>query len=169
MEEMQAEALQSDGNVEVDVMMQERAALQDLVKEFVSVATTGVRCVYIDLSTGGMANSEYSLDQSLTHLSVSLENGNAFSCGLQKVREVHLYDELGIQLPALDRFSEAERSRAILVQVEGPDGDQQWLCLLEATMEAAERFLTCIEILRLYAADVHGAQSSNSQDALEMR
>lgn len=157
------EAMQdgSGSKVETENLMQERASLQELVKDFVASATIGVRCIYIDLSSGGMANAEYMIDPSLTSLTVSLLNGGSFSSAMTKITEVHLYTEFGLQLPVMQRLPDHDRNRAVLVQVQGPDNDQQWLCILEKSSEAAERFLTCIEILRLYASDMEGKRRTS--------
>lgn len=156
MEEMHGK---SDNSEQV---IAERDALQEVVKQFVRAACRGVQCIYIDLSSGGSASAQYKIDDSLTTMTVTLASGGSFECSLDKIKECTLYEEFGTQLPVLQRLTPEHQKRTILVECQGPEGagDSQWLCLLEASSDMADRFVTCLEILRLYGVSQTSAQGN---------
>jgi len=133
--------------------LEQKKKVQVMVKEFVNIAVGGVRCTYVDFQSGGMAKATYFIDSKIQTFRVTLDGDQGeFSCEFTKILEAQCYGDLGVQLPSIQRIPVEDQKRALLIECQGPQQAAQWLCILEETREKAERFVTCVEILKMYAA-----------------
>lgn len=162
---------------------QDRERLRVLVRTFVTNAEQGITCGVMDLQTGAIEAAEYTVDKALRVFAVRLceppmqwsrqwhcgaganqEQGHAFE--IERITDVLLEDDLPLQLrePLREVTDETTRERLVLIRYAPAGGRPTGLaCLVEQDLKACANFLTCMNILRLYA-DRDGCQKQVGQE-----
>mmetsp|Transcript_117182 Transcript_117182/g.250404 ORF Transcript_117182/g.250404 Transcript_117182/m.250404 type:complete len:196 (-) Transcript_117182:84-671(-) len=136
---------------------QEKARLKLMVRSFSSSAVRGVRCSVVNLQSGSIELGEYSIDRDLGELTLGPVDGRNITFGIGSIADVFREQDLApaLRTPALSRVSEDKRSRMVVIQYLGDDKQSCLVALLEADRRACETFVTCLNILRLYAEAGH--------------
>eukprot|EP00921_Rhytidocystis_pertsovi_P014938 GHVQ01023954.1.p1 GENE.GHVQ01023954.1~~GHVQ01023954.1.p1 ORF type:complete len:285 (+),score=46.52 GHVQ01023954.1:731-1585(+) len=145
----------------------EKLRLQVLVKSFAKSAVAGVSCRTVDSATGRQLDSKYTLDKSLTTFTVVQDSGKLISWHMSQLQEVYSHDDL-LQSANTEFLAHEEgilslyveqKDRLVVLEymAENSPGDYlQRICLIEqssdcSAVEARDRFVTCMKILRLYS------------------
>mmetsp|Transcript_57164 Transcript_57164/g.69842 ORF Transcript_57164/g.69842 Transcript_57164/m.69842 type:complete len:186 (+) Transcript_57164:38-595(+) len=133
---------------------QEKARLKLLVRNFTSTAIRGVCCGWIDLSTGKVYEATYFIDRWLHFFTV--ESGDAQGRWSQKIAISSIKGILRAEeLPygkLQAAFQPSVRDRLLLVQFESNNKDEE-IAITEADVLHCDTFVTCMNILRLYATN----------------
>eukprot|EP00437_Effrenium_voratum_P045017 CAMPEP_0181471126 /NCGR_PEP_ID=MMETSP1110-20121109/38912_1 /TAXON_ID=174948 /ORGANISM="Symbiodinium sp., Strain CCMP421" /LENGTH=184 /DNA_ID=CAMNT_0023596131 /DNA_START=20 /DNA_END=571 /DNA_ORIENTATION=+ len=143
----------NNSNISEDERRKEKARLKLLVRNFTSTSIRGVTCSWVDFATGKVEPAEYSIDRWLRFLTLEQHMPGGMS-RLQKIEIGSIRDViLGKELPAarLPGLSDAVRQRLLILQFQDPDGYDQDVAIAEVDALHCQNFVTCMNILRLYA------------------
>jgi len=132
--------------------MKEKARLQELVKGFAKRAVHGVACQIVDVATGRINPAAYEIDRQLRRLRVVPKDPDVpiRAHNISRIRDSFSIEAGEASVPPAVRSAlvEEQQRRLVLISFE----DAPMLCLLEASIAERERFVTCLKILRLFAA-----------------
>eukprot|EP00930_Biecheleria_cincta_P007008 TRINITY_DN108144_c0_g1_i1.p1 TRINITY_DN108144_c0_g1~~TRINITY_DN108144_c0_g1_i1.p1 ORF type:complete len:222 (+),score=58.60 TRINITY_DN108144_c0_g1_i1:38-667(+) len=137
----------------------EKDRLRSLVHKFTAEALKGVDCTLVDPQTGAKMQAVYRIDSEVRWLCFTAKESSLPLASLQLpwITRLAAY----VELPSQDQeellgcLGPSEAARCVEVSSVGSAGKGQELqraILVMQDMPDAERFLTCIEVLRLYAA-----------------
>lgn len=142
-----------------DMRQAEKARLKLMVRSFASNAVRGIQCEIVDLDTGRVEAAQYNIDRSLRMFTLTPSNpvGSAMESifSIARITDVFKDEDVsafsdGAPLGFV-KLSEASRKRLVVLR---HTVDQDRICLvgfLEPDSVSRETFITCMNILRLYA------------------
>ena len=135
-----------------DARREEKARLKLLVRNFTSTAIRGVSCGCVDLVTGKVYDATYFIDRWLHFLTV--ESGGtqgrwSLKVAIGSIKGILRAEELpyGTLQISLQPFV---RKRLLVLKFESNSNEQE-IAITEADVLHCETFVTCMNILRLYA------------------
>ena len=138
-----------------DARREEKARLKLLVRNFTSTAIRGVSCGCVDLVTGKVYDATYFIDRWLHFLTV--ESGGAQGMWSLKVAIGSIKGILRAEELPYPRYGTLQISlqpfvweRLLVLKFES-NGKEQEIAITEADVLQCETFVTCMNILRLYA------------------
>jgi len=135
----------------------QKARLNALVKAFTRESLSGVDCKIFRKSSSSASYenipAKFFLDKAMTKMVVH-GCGKKMSIPLINVVEAYLHEDLTEHFPDSQlgkNLREEDRSRAVFIQHQASGSSESWLCLVVADETTQERFVTGLNILRLYA------------------
>jgi hypothetical protein len=135
----------------------QKARLNALVKAFTRESLLGVDCKIFRKSSSSASYenipAKFFLDKAMTKMVVH-GCGKKMSIPLINVVEAYLHEDLTEHFPDSQlgkNLREEDRSRAVFIQHQASGSSESWLCLVVADETTQERFVTGLNILRLYA------------------
>ncbi|CAE6954719.1 FRQ1 [Symbiodinium sp. CCMP2592] len=141
-----------------DERKSKKERLRELVHKFTAEALKGVDCTVVERKTLGRVEAVYKLDPSVSWLKFSSSSGTLLAAvqlpwisRLTSLQHLPVYEQ-----EDLLGKSSSDVGRSILVSSGGSHADAgrvpQSVTLVMKDAKEMERFLTCVEVLRLYAA-----------------
>jgi len=161
-----------DGRISYDPAGQngqaERRQLQEFVKDFAKCAVRGIQCETID-KEGGMSPIEYFIDPALTR--IIMKNRTNSASGeeeqeeilLSDIKELLRYDAVAstgsssssLMPPGVAKALTDDSMRSSLVVIHFSNGRQP-IFLLEGSAVDRDRFIVCIQVIKVFAQKQHG-------------
>jgi len=138
---------------------EDKARLQQLVKQFARDSLRGVPCKFVDLSKREVTSAVYKLDGNLNWISFQSGNGSSTFAVISvgQIEHVNRWEEvLDIDKSFMEEPLKQEDRNCVLqvratvaTQMNGQPSDTAATVVMEDDMQK-ERFITCLKILRLY-------------------